>query len=73
MNKITNSALELVGGTPLLSATRYANKANLKNVEIFTKLEYLNPTGSTKDRAKQILDLLEIDYQETPQLNENQN
>lgn len=51
MNKITNSALELVGGTPLLSATRYANKANLKNVEIFTKLEYLNPTGSTKDRA----------------------
>lgn len=51
MKKITNSALELVGGTPLLNATRYAKKANLQNATILAKLEYLNPTGSTKDRA----------------------
>lgn len=51
MNKITKSALELVGGTPLLSASRYAKKADLHDIEILTKLEYLNPTGSTKDRA----------------------
>lgn len=51
MSKITNSALELVGGTPLLSATRYTRKANLQGVNILAKLEYLNPTGSTKDRA----------------------
>ena len=51
MNKITKSALELVGGTPLLNAARYAKKANLQNTTILTKLEYLNPTGSTKDRA----------------------
>ena len=39
MSKITNSALELVGDTPLLHATRYADKAKLGNVEILTKLE----------------------------------
>ena len=50
MSKITASALELIGGTPLLKADRYADKAGVKDATIFTKLEYLNPAGSVKDR-----------------------
>lgn len=51
MKKIVNNALELIGGTPLLHATRYASQAGADNAEIYAKLEYLNPTGSVKDRA----------------------
>ena len=50
MRKITASALELIGGTPLLKADRYADKAGVKDATILTKLEYLNPAGSVKDR-----------------------
>ena len=50
MSKITESALELIGGTPLLKADRYADKAGVKDATILTKLEYLNPAGSVKDR-----------------------
>ena len=50
MSKITASALELIGGTQLLKADRYADKAGVKDATILTKLEYLNPAGSVKDR-----------------------
>lgn len=50
MSKIIESSVELVGGTPLLRASRYAAKANATEANIFTKLEYLNPAGSVKDR-----------------------
>lgn len=50
MSKITESALELIGGTPLLRASRYAKKAEVENATILAKLEYLNPAGSVKDR-----------------------
>ena len=50
MSKITASALELIGGTPLLKADRYADKAGVKDATILTKLEDLNPAGSVKDR-----------------------
>ena len=33
-------------------------------------INYIEVKGSTKDRAKQILDLLEIEYKETPQLDD---
>lgn len=58
MKKIIGSALELVGNTPLLKASRYMEHAGVAEVEILTKLEYLNPTGSSKDRAalRMILD-----------------
>lgn len=46
MIKIVQSSIELIGNTPLMKAGRYAADEN-----IFTKLEYLNPTGSAKDRA----------------------
>ncbi len=49
--KIIQSAIELIGDTPLLFARRYAAKAGAEGATILAKLEYLNPTGSVKDRA----------------------
>jgi len=48
MSKIKESALELIGGTPILKLNRYAGK---RGAVILAKLEYLNPTGSVKDRT----------------------
>ena len=50
MSKIKESALELIGNTPLLKASRYAKAANATEANILVKLEYLNPAGSVKDR-----------------------
>ncbi|MCQ2538072.1 MAG: cysteine synthase A [Lachnospiraceae bacterium] len=50
MADIKKSSLELVGNTPLLEASRYAKHAGADNATILTKLEYLNPAGSVKDR-----------------------
>ena len=50
MSKIVESSIELVGDTPILKASRYAAKANATEATILTKLEYLNPAGSVKDR-----------------------
>lgn len=50
MSQIKESALELVGGTPILKASRYAKKAGATSATILAKLEYLNPAGSVKDR-----------------------
>lgn len=48
--KIFSSVDELVGGTPLLEASRYA-AAHRLNARLLLKLEYLNPAGSVKDRV----------------------
>lgn len=45
------NTLELIGNTPLLHAKRYTEDNKECSAEILTKLEYLNPTGSAKDRA----------------------
>ena len=50
MGEIKKSVTELIGKTPLLQADRYAEAAGVKNAKILTKLEYLNPAGSVKDR-----------------------
>lgn len=50
MGKIKKSALELIGNTPILEINRYAEQADIKNVNLLAKLEYLNPAGSVKDR-----------------------
>ena len=50
MGKITESALELVGKTPLLRASRYAKNFGAEQADVLVKLEYLNPAGSVKDR-----------------------
>ena len=50
MSKIKESALELIGGTPLLKLNQYSKKAGVVNAVILAKREYLNPAGSVKDR-----------------------
>ena len=50
MSNIKESALELIGGTPVLKLNRYAEKAGVTEATILAKLEYLNPAGSVKDR-----------------------
>lgn len=51
MSNIKESALELIGGTPILKLNRYAEKAGIQDVTVLAKLEYLNPAGSVKDRV----------------------
>lgn len=67
MNKIANSSLELIGGTPILKADRYAEAAGINEaagigangadaadadrVKILAKLENLSLAGSAKDRV----------------------
>lgn len=56
MARIYSCTEELIGNTPLVEFTHIAQKYNLKS-RILAKLEYLNPTGSVKDRAaKEIID-----------------
>jgi cysteine synthase A len=50
MSKIKESAVELIGGTPILKLNRYSDAAGIKDVSVLAKLEYLNPAGSVKDR-----------------------
>ena len=51
MSKIKESALELIGKTPILKLNGYAKKAGVTDAVILAKLEYLNPAGSVKDRV----------------------
>lgn len=50
MSKIAESALDLIGNTPLLKLNRYSAEAGVRDATILGKLEYLNPAGSVKDR-----------------------
>lgn len=50
MEKIYKGALELVGNTPLMEVVNVERELGLK-ARVLVKLEYLNPTGSVKDRA----------------------
>jgi len=47
--QIFNSVTDLIGATPLLNAKGYKSQHNLQS-DILVKLEYLNPSGSVKDR-----------------------
>lgn len=58
---------ELVGGTPLMELTGIEKVHDLKG-RVFAKLEYFNPTGSTKDRAAMYMIL---DAEEKGLLNKN--
>ena len=51
MKHIIESSLDLIGNTPILNASRYAANAQITDAMLLAKLEYLNPTGSVKDRA----------------------
>ena len=50
MSKIKQSALELIGNTPLLKLNGYSKKREITKATVLAKLEYLNPAGSVKDR-----------------------
>ena len=50
MSQIKESALELIGGTPILKLNGYMKKTCITDAVILAKLEYLNPAGSVKDR-----------------------
>ena len=50
MSQVKESALELIGGTPIIKVNRYAKKAGVTDATILAKLEYFNPAGSVKDR-----------------------
>ena len=50
MSHYYNSALELIGNTPLVEVSNI-EKSEEMQAKILVKLEYLNPAGSIKDRA----------------------
>ena len=50
MSEIKQSALELIGNTPLLQLNAYSKKREITEATVLGKLEYLNPAGSVKDR-----------------------
>lgn len=63
---ILGSNLEMVGNTPIVQL----QIPELKNINLFAKLEFYNPTGSVKDRAanyliKKLLENKEIDKDTT--------
>jgi cysteine synthase A len=45
--KAVDSILDIIGNTPMVKLQKLAPKSG---ADIFTKLEYLNPSGSYKDR-----------------------
>ncbi len=51
MADIKESALELIGGTPILKLNGYGKAAGITGATLLAKLEYLNPAGSVKDRV----------------------
>lgn len=48
MSNVYTSVEQLIGGTPLLALSRMAGHLPAR---VLVKLEYMNPTGSVKDRA----------------------
>ncbi len=50
MMKVNENVVDLIGGTPILKLNKIQKETNA-NAVLYAKLEYLNPTGSVKDRA----------------------
>lgn len=48
---LVSNASELIGNTPILNAKKYLKTFCNEDAFLYAKLEYLNPTGSVKDRA----------------------
>lgn len=67
MSKIYKSVTELIGKTPLVDLTNIEKEYDLK-AKMLAKVEFLNPTGSVKDRAA--LELIE-DAESKGLLNDN--
>ena len=54
MKNIAQNISDLVGKTPLLQLNNIAKQFNLK-ANLFAKLEYFNPAGSSKDRIAKFM------------------
>lgn len=67
MSKVYKSVTELIGKTPLVELTNIEKEFDLK-VKLLAKVEFLNPTGSVKDRAA--LELI-VDAENKGLINEN--
>lgn len=50
MERVYNNVMDLIGNTPIIKLQRIQNELKLRG-SIYGKLEYLNPTGSVKDRT----------------------
>lgn len=50
MSQVKDSLLDLIGNTPIVRLSKYAEAAGIKGANILAKLEYFNPAGSVKDR-----------------------
>lgn len=50
MGKIYANATELIGHTPLLQVSNYAEAQGITDATLLTKVELFNPAGSVKDR-----------------------
>ena len=50
-NQVVESALDLIGATPMMKLNRFAAKVQATDANLYGKLEYLNPAGSIKDRV----------------------
>jgi len=60
-NKACSSILDAVGNTPLVKLNKITDGIR-KDIEIYAKLEFMNPTGSIKDRiAKHMIEKAEKD------------
>jgi len=59
--KSIGSILDTVGNTPLVKLHKITKELNIKdNIEVFAKIEFLNPMGSIKDRiAKHMIEKAE--------------
>ena len=55
MSEIKESAVELIGKTPILKLNKYSEKKGIADAIVLAKLEYLNPAGSVKDRIAQAM------------------
>jgi len=47
---VVDSALQLIGGTPMVRLSRFGADAGAEIAEIYAKCEFLSPGGSVKDR-----------------------
>lgn len=50
-NQVVESALDLIGATPIMKLNRFAQNTQATEANLYGKLEYLNPAGSIKDRV----------------------
>ncbi|MCR5833258.1 MAG: cysteine synthase A [Selenomonadaceae bacterium] len=54
MSKIFSNVTEMIGGTPLMEAKKFAASVGF-NGRLLVKLEYFNPAGSVKDRVAKMM------------------